>query len=801
RTAVPALYEAVVPFHVRSPNKLYYNTQHNKINDINIPSNSNVIRHNSESPSTPKRKINKPKYLNSNSSPSHNSKYFQKLNFDSPNSIHLPTPIKTTEFTIGSNDNTPVITPKTQLWLNSTLDMPESSNILNDKVKLLSKTIEKQAIDIKKMKKKMEYKQKLIMYKNTTITKLRKNLKNSRILFKTKNVLNSLNFPSIDSKTLVKMQIRHRICKKPWTNQEQNFSLRLYYKSPSAYKYLRSLQISLPGLTTIKRWIGASKFKPGFNSGLFKQIKMKVDSMTHEETFCTLIFDEMKIKRFLEYSKVLDAVEGYEDLGTFGRSSAMASQAMVFMIRGIYSPWKLPISYFLSSTSMKATTLSELILEQINLLISCKLHVTAIICDQGPNNRSALTKLGFTKENPYIQVNGNKIFAMYDVPHLIKNVRNNLLTSDIIFKNNRVSFQDIKKTYNIDKHSPTSRTLLKITDCHINPGPFKKMSCKLALQVFSKSMYAAMRTCINTNELKSSTATHTADFVKEINNLFDCLNSQKLYSSNPYKCAISEERPQVQLVLEEAKQWCKDLKKCKGHSRPYTFDGLEWTINAILGIYKEQKIMGFNYLLTARFNQDAIENTFSVFRQKGGYNNNPTARTFRIAFKLMTKMQLMKPSTVSNCEADNDNNVLAFNSNINLWENNDDCDDHNDEDNSSILSLFSPLNDDNYIEVPLVNLSMCSDRYFSGYLGKKCIEKFNCMKCHDYMLTSTSVYGSKSGNFSLKIPTENFTDYVSKCQKILSKIVLMKPYQLKIGLTIKNYIIQNIWPNTELHLE
>lgn len=252
---------------------------------------------------------------------------------------------------------------------------------------------------------------------------------------------------------------------------------------------------------------------------------MKVDSMTHEETFCTLIFDEMKIKRFLEYSKVLDVVEGYEDLGTFGRSSAMASQAMVFMIRGIYSSWKLPISYFLSSTSMKATILSELILEQINLLISCKLHVTAIICDQGPNNRSALTKLGFTKENPCIQVNGTKIFAVYDVPHLIKNVRNNLLTSDIIFKNNRVSFQDIKKTYEIDKHSPTSRTLLKITDSHINPGPFKKMSCKLALQVFSKSMYAAMRTCINTNELKSSTATHTAEFVNEINNLFDCLNS------------------------------------------------------------------------------------------------------------------------------------------------------------------------------------------------------------------------------------------------------------------------------------
>jgi len=81
----------------------------------------------------------------------------------------------------------------------------------------------------------------------------------------------------------------------------------------------------------------------------------------------------------------------------------------------------------------------------------------------------------------------------------------------------------------IDKRSSTSCSLLKNTDSHINPGPFKKMSCKLALQIFSKSMYAIMRTCIMTQELKSPTAAHTAEFVKEINNLFDCLNSQSLY--------------------------------------------------------------------------------------------------------------------------------------------------------------------------------------------------------------------------------------------------------------------------------
>lgn len=206
----------------------------------------------------------------------------------------------------------------------------------------------------------------------------------------------------------------------------------------------------------------------------------------------------------------------------------MASQVMVFMIRGKYLCMEITRSYFFSSKSMKATTLSEIILEQINQLITCKLQVKPIICDQRPNNRSALTKLGFTKDKPWIDVNGNKIFSVYDVPHLIKNIRNNFLTNDLIFKNNRVSFQDIKKTYMIDKRSSTSRSLLKITDSHIDPEPFKKMSCKLALQIFSKSMYATMRTCIMTQELKSPTAAHTAEFVKEINNLFDCLNSQSL---------------------------------------------------------------------------------------------------------------------------------------------------------------------------------------------------------------------------------------------------------------------------------
>jgi len=71
--------------------------------------------------------------------------------------------------------------------------------------------------------------------------------------------------------------------------------------------------------------------------------------MTDEEIYCTLVFDEMKIKNCLEYSKYLDCVERYEDLGSKRYNNSLATQALVFLIRGIYSNWKMPVSYYFSA--------------------------------------------------------------------------------------------------------------------------------------------------------------------------------------------------------------------------------------------------------------------------------------------------------------------------------------------------------------------------------------------------------------------------------------------------------------------
>jgi hypothetical protein len=113
------------------------------------------------------------------------------------------------------------------------------------------------------------------------------------------------------------MQLKDR--QYPWTLNENNLASNLYYKSPSAYKFLRSQKVNLPGLPTIRHWIGQSKFLPGFNQIFFSHLKKKFESTDYKEKVCTVCFDEMYIKEFTEYSKEFDIIEGFEDLGQYGQ--------------------------------------------------------------------------------------------------------------------------------------------------------------------------------------------------------------------------------------------------------------------------------------------------------------------------------------------------------------------------------------------------------------------------------------------------------------------------------------------------
>lgn len=586
------------------------------------------------------------------------------------------------------------------------------------------------------------------------------------------------------SKALTTMQLYHKK-RSPWLPMEKITSLSIYYKSPAAYNFLRSKQVTLPAPSTLATWLRNFKYRPGYNPTLFQILKLKTNTMSKQMKECVLLFDGMSIKKAIEYSKAKDLIEGFEDLGELGRKPILAKEALVLMLRGIYSNWKIPIAFYFTENGVKCNELIAILKKLLSSLKDIGLNPLATICDQGAVNQQVCRTLNISIEKPYWELNGSKFFWIFDAPHLIKSVRNNLLNSDFVINEKLISFKVIENVYQIDKISTTGKVLTKLTDVHIHPNNFQKMSVKYAVQIFSGTMAAAIKTAIDTNQIQSEYAQSTADFIEIVNDLFDALNSRTLYSVKQCSCALNDTNDHVLSALEKAKDLFSNLRKISKKqegTRPPCFDGVLLTIQSVVQIYEEQKNKGFSFLLTARLNQDVLENFFSVIRQRGGYSRNPTVRTFQAAFKANCVQNLMKPPKTSSYEAEVDaTNLLDCSTE---WQDIDEDDDCRETLHESSTSSESP-------ETIQSSLEECAVVYFAGYLFKKCFDQYSCMNCK-HLLSSVEPLTDENDillfykNYninnpcSLQKPSVLLADFVRKAMKYFEKYFSSFQYQKDI---------------------
>jgi len=137
----------------------------------------------------------------------------------------------------------------------------------------------------------------------------------------------------------------------------------------------------------------------------------------------------------------------------------VAKHALVIMVRGLYKNWKFPLCYFLANNGVHGNNLSILIKESVKCIVDVGLLPKAIVCDQGTQNQKLFTLLGGTEINPVTEIYGQNIHLLYNIPHLIKSLRYNLLTGNIQIKNKIIFFSDVIKTYEIDIKNNTARPM------------------------------------------------------------------------------------------------------------------------------------------------------------------------------------------------------------------------------------------------------------------------------------------------------------------------------------------------------
>ena len=133
------------------------------------------------------------------------------------------------------------------------------------------------------------------------------------------------------------------------------------------------------------------------------------------------------------------------------------------------------------------------------------------------------------------------------------------------------------------------------------------MNVSLAAQIFSNSFFSALMTGSSTGVLKSETTVATANFVKNINDIFDCLNARHRFDPNPLKRGLSDQNSDVENRLRDAVTYI-DIWSIQNYRKPDCFDNFALTINSILLLWDVLKEEGKPYLLTSRLNQDTIEN-------------------------------------------------------------------------------------------------------------------------------------------------------------------------------------------------
>lgn len=205
-----------------------------------------------------------------------------------------------------------------------------------------------------------------------------------------------------------------------------SLAISLYHASGKAYRILQKLFI-LPTKSTLRRYISKMPTVPGFSQGAFNIIKSKVSHLTDQEKLVTLCMDEISLKTHLYYDISADKIVGLEDYGSGYRTNKVATSGLVFLVRSITGGWMQPLGYALVNGACSRDEMDSLMREAIDKLEGIGLTVVVVISDMGSNFQSLAKYLNITPSNPWFLHNNRKYFVMFDPPHLLKCVSNNLI--------------------------------------------------------------------------------------------------------------------------------------------------------------------------------------------------------------------------------------------------------------------------------------------------------------------------------------------------------------------------------------
>lgn len=337
-----------------------------------------------------------------------------------------------------------------------------------------------------------------------------------KYLFEHQNSINKLNNAT---NNFISSQMRSQ-CKKPrgrrFTINDKVFAISVFKQSGKAYRLLQNI-FALPSKRTMLNLLQKIPFQTGINQKIFEHLKRTVEKLTNPlDKYCSLLFDEISLSAGIQYITNQDRAIGFQDLGNNKTKPLFADKALTFMIRSVRKKFKQPVAFMFTNSTINTINIytPELVVcikEVVHAVQSTGLKVISLICDQATTNVAAInilksqSTITFLKSNTQnrlfgFKLGGDEIVPLFDPPHLLKCMRNNLLIKNLKFIDKNgierlAKWEHIIKFYELDKNEAVigDRFSPKLTDAHVYVDKMKKMKVSFAAQIFSQRVGSIMK--------------------------------------------------------------------------------------------------------------------------------------------------------------------------------------------------------------------------------------------------------------------------------------------------------------------
>lgn len=308
------------------------------------------------------------------------------------------------------------------------------------------------------------------------------------------------------------------------------------------------------------------------------------------------------------------------------------------------------------------------------------------------------------------------------------------------------------------------------------------MKVRFATQLFSRSVAAALEICDKHLKLPQFTnCTQTIDFILKLNDLFDVFNSRNMTQFGYKQPLNSFNYEKIVHKLEECKIFLMNLQfknrqKVISSINKTGCLGFVLCIGSLKGIYDELCVKTdiLKYVPTYKASQDHLELFFGCIRAKGGWNNNPSTRSFKTAMKQMLAHSDIRDSGTGNCIPLEDITILHVTRNREQIINSSIPSELFDEEAQRWDKIANVIHDHSYIPDNR-NISEFSSyiiSYISGFVVKclqkslRCEDCINVLISYDEMVKSCTLIRVKSrGN--LKTPSSSIIKICNEAEKII----------------------------------